>query len=158
MRRDRFLLALGLAGALAACHNNTPAPNNTPREDSSAQQRTEVAFVELQGYALRDSVRTDRVPTIIRSQEQFEGYFKPGKEASAAPDFGSHAVIAIILDETGIETTLQPETLTATPASLHLRCGVTIGKASTKAVQPFLLLMIGKHSDRSDLQATFDVR
>lgn len=163
MRRILFLFALLTAAMLTACGNDVA---QKAAADTMRAERKETAavvpFVEVRDYVVRQGVRTDSVPTIIRSQEVFDRYFEKAQAAKKAtvvqPDFDNRIVIAVILDETSIETALEPERLSATSSALALKCRVTLGKAMSDTMQPFLLLMVDKGNDRPDLLATFEVK
>ncbi|MDY5969807.1 MAG: hypothetical protein SPJ13_07345 [Bacteroidales bacterium] len=163
MKKNICFSALAAAAMLGACGNDAarPAPADTTRDEWQMME-TSVPYEALMGYAVRNGVRTDSIPTLIRSEEEFDRYFQKTAASKSAtvtrPDFGKSVVIAIILDETGIETDLEPKELTATATDLALKSTVTLGKAATGTMQPFLLLMVDRNHDRPRLQTTFEMK
>ena len=109
-----------------------------------------VSYDVVRNYFFRNDASVPTSPK-INSQEQFDSLFgaaafmgKDGRPTSV--DFGRQFVIAVVLPETDIETTLEPLSLTRSGGKLTFTYVKKEGEKVSYTMRPVLLVAV----DRAD--------
>ena len=107
-----------------------------------------VPFETVKNYFFRNDAEVPASPAIT-TQEQFDSLFGAaafmGKDGQPTKiDFGEQFVIAVVLPETDIETTLEPVSLTRSGGTLTFTYAKTEGEKVSYTMRPVLLVAADK--------------
>ena len=128
-----------LSGVLLAC---------TAMLASCCTSAESVSYETVKNYFFRGDAEIPASP-LITTQEQFDSLFGAaafmGKDGQPTKiDFDRQCVIAVVLPETDIETTLEPVSLTRSGKTLAFTYAKTEGEKVSYTMRPILLIAADK--------------
>ena len=114
----------------------------------SCTSSEDVPYEVVKNYYFRNDAEIPASP-LIATQEQFDSLFGAaafmGKDGQPTHvDFDRQSVIAVVLPETDIETTLQPLSLTRSSGSLTFTYGKEENAKLSYTIRPVLLVAMDK--------------
>lgn len=149
--KNTFVAAAIVASmCLAACQSNPKAAGEQAETTADAQNtQTDVPFTIAKNYFVNNTVTSLDNPK-IETPEQFSEIFgmatTMGPEGKpTAIDFASQYVIAVLVPETNLSTSIEPVSLQKdADGSLTLKYRVTVGEARSYTIQPFFAIVVDR--------------
>ena len=142
---------------LTACQNNNGSTNLDNRNSESAEVKSEtkvedIDFVLLENYFIKNNVSNSVNPK-IETLEKFNEIFgmattmgNDGKPTGI--DFQKQYVIAMVLPETDLMTTIRPIRLQRNEiGGITLLYKTTVGQTQSFTTRPFLAIIVDKAED-----------
>ena len=151
MRKPIYPLLTICIVLFTACQSNMKKKKaDISQSDTSAisKELKEIPFILAKNYFVRNTAKSLENPA-IETQEKFNETFgmattlgENGKPTSI--DFSKQIVIALVLNETDIETSVSPLQLTKTKKVLTLNYKLALRQKQSYTSRPFFALVIDK--------------
>jgi hypothetical protein len=135
----------------SACQSNIKKNKvDIPQVDSSimSKESQDIPYILAKNYFVKNTVKSIDNPK-IDTEEKFNEIFgmattmgEEGKPTSI--DFSKQMVIALVLNETDIETSLSPLQLIKTKKVLSLDYKLVLGRKQSYTSRPFFAIIIDK--------------
>ncbi len=146
----KLLLVIAFAGLFLTSCNNTTKNGN----EGAMNETGDVSYTVLNNYFVNNTF-TELDNPKIETQAKFDEVFgmatTMGPDGTPTPvDFSKQNVIAIVVPETNMETTITPLSLKRDDGNLKLTFRKTQGQQQSFTTRPFIAIAIDK-SEKGDV-------